>query len=513
MSKLVLQDVELGYTRPLVGNVNLRISNQEKVGVVGINGAGKSTLIKCIIGEIEPSQGHVSTQRGLRIAHIDQHVPVALLATSFQQCVAQALPRSELDERAWEVDYILDVLNVPECIRTYALADLSAGWQRFALIARAWLGNPDIALLDEPTNFLDLEKVLVLERWMRESAGDTPMIIVSHDRRFLDNVTDSTLFVRPLRSRFISQPYSRAIELLEAEDRAEENRRERDTKQLDRLRKSAHQLRQIGINKHSDTALKRSAQLDRKIEALADALPRAIREQPREIQLSNSGTHAKVVLEFQQFKLRTPDGQLLLGIDELRVWQGERVVILGRNGAGKTRLIQAIHAALQDREARAQLGIRIPPSISCGYVDHAMQVLEGGSTPLQFISERFRLHENRTTSLLVATGFELGLHTRPIAQLSAGQRVRLLLLVLRLEQPNFFLLDEPTNHVDIQGQEALEQELVLHQVSCVFASHDREFIDRVATRFLWIKGQRLVEVESPEAFYRELRKASLASSA
>ncbi|AZE86702.1 hypothetical protein C4J98_5337 [Pseudomonas orientalis] len=509
MSKLVLQDVELGYTRPLVGDVNLRISNQEKVGVVGINGAGKSTLIKCIIGEIEPSQGNVSTQRGLRIAHIDQHVPAALLGTSFQQCVALALPPIDLVAREWEVDYILDVLNVPDNVRQRPLIDLSAGWQRFALIARAWLGNPDLALLDEPTNFLDLEKVLILERWIRDTASDTPMIIVSHDRRFLDNVTDSTLFVRPVRSRFISHPYTRAVDLLEAEDRAEESRRERDAKHLERLRKSAHQLRQIGVNKHSDTALKRSAQLDRKIEALADAIPRAIHEQPREIQLSNSGTHAKVVLEFQNFKLCAPDNQILLGIDELRVWQGERVVILGRNGAGKTRLIQTIHAALLDRDAGAQTGIRIPPSISCGYVDHAMQALDGTATPRQYISERFRLHENRTTSLLVSTGFELGLHGKPIAQLSAGQRVRLLLLVLRLEQPNFYLLDEPTNHVDIQGQEALEQELVHHQATCVFASHDREFIDRVATRFFWIKGQRLTEVASPEGFYRELREVSV----
>lgn len=509
MSKLVLQDVELGYVGPLVGDVNLRIANQEKVGVVGINGAGKSTLIKCITGELEPSQGSVSTQRGLRIAHVDQHVPAALLAISFRQCVAQALPSGDLVTREWEVDYILDVLQVPGSVRQRCLVDLSAGWQRFALIARAWLGNPDIALLDEPTNFLDLEKVLVLERWIRDTAGDTPMIIVSHDRRFLDNVTDSTLFVRPTRSRFINHPYTRAVDLLEAEDRADENRRERYARHLERMRKSAHQLRQIGVNKHSDTALKRSAQLDRKIEALADAIPRAVHEQPREIQLSNSGTHAKVVLEFQDFTLRTPDNDVLLGIDELRIWQGERVVILGRNGAGKTRLIQAVHAAILDRDAGAQAGIRIPPSISCGYVDHAMQALNARATPLQFISERFRLHENRTTSLLVSTGFELGLHGRPIAQLSAGQRVRLLLLVLRLEQPNFYLLDEPTNHVDIQGQEALEQELVHHQATCVFASHDREFIDQVATRFLWIKGKRLIEVDSAEGFYRELREMSV----
>ncbi|VVP88906.1 putative ABC transporter ATP-binding protein YbiT [Pseudomonas fluorescens] len=506
MSKLVLQDVELGYARPLVSDINLRIANQEKIGVVGINGAGKSTLIKCITGELEPTQGSVSIQRGLRIAHVDQHVPKALLGMSFRQCVALALPPGDHIAREWEVDYILDVLHVPTPVRQQHLIDLSAGWQRFALIARAWLGNPDIALLDEPTNFLDLEKVLVLERWIRDNAGDTPMIIVSHDRRFLDNVTDSTLFVRPARSRFFTHPYSRAVDLLEAEDRADDSRRERDTRHLERMRKSAHQLRQIGVNKHSDAALKRSAQLDRKIQTLADAIPRAVHEQPREIQLSNSGTHAKVVVEFQKFTLRTPDNQLLLGIDELRIWQGERVVILGRNGAGKTRLIQAIHAAVMDHEAGAQAGIRIPPSISCGYVDHAMQALDAGSTPLRYISERFRLHENRTTSLLVSTGFELGLHGRPIAQLSAGQRVRLLLLVLRLEQPNFYLLDEPTNHVDIQGQEALEQELVQHQATCIFASHDREFIDQVATRFLWIRGQRLSEVESAEGFYREVRE-------
>ena len=176
--------------------------------------------------------------------------------------------------------------------------------------------------------------------------------------------------------------------------------------------------------------------------------------------------------------------------------QGDRVALLGPNGVGKTRLVEMIRAAVNDPET-THAGIKATTSLVLGYSDQALATLRDADTPIDTIVRRFEVGDQRARALLAGAGVAIDMQTRRIGQLSGGQRARLNALALRLTNPNFYLLDEPTNHLDIEGQEALESELIAHQASCLLVSHDRTFVRAVGNRFWVIERKRLLEVEGP----------------
>lgn len=193
------------------------------------------------------------------------------------------------------------------------------------------------------------------------------------------------------------------------------------------------------------------------------------------------------------------ESHVLHGVD-MRVAEGETITILGRNGVGKTRLISLLKAAVMD-EGQIQDGIKATPSLVAGYVDQSLAEIDDDSTPFALMTRRFDIGDQRIHGLLAGAGIDMEMQKRRIATLSGGQKARLAMLALRLAEPNFYLLDEPTNHLDIDGQEALEAEIINRSASCVFVSHDRSFVRAVGTRFWLIDKRRLVEVDDPEAFF------------
>ncbi|MER8390726.1 ATP-binding cassette domain-containing protein [Mesorhizobium sp. M1340] len=201
-----------------------------------------------------------------------------------------------------------------------------------------------------------------------------------------------------------------------------------------------------------------------------------------------------------------PDGTVLFGTGKRHICQGDRIVLLGRNGVGKSRLIGLIRNAIVEPQTAAQ-GVKVTPSTVLGYSDQTLSGIGGDDTPLAMLSRRFDVGEQRARSLLAGVGVSIDMQERRIAVLSGGQKARLMMLALRLANPNFYLLDEPTNHLDIDGQEALEAELLERQASCLLASHDRSFIRAVGNRFWLIEKRRLTEIDSPEAFFQEVAEA------
>jgi len=147
--------------------------------------------------------------------------------------------------------------------------------------------------------------------------------------------------------------------------------------------------------------------------------------------------------------------------------------------------------------------LRASTSIVVGYIDQLMSHLPDAMTPHGFISDRFRPGDQRTISLLASSGFSVDMQRRPIGRLSFGQKARLGLLALRLTEPNFYLMDEPTNHVDIAGQERLESEILTHEATCIIVSHDRAFVQAIGTRFLLIDGQTIAEIDAPDEYYQD----------
>ena len=493
MSFITLDQVGVGTSAPLFQNLCLTVGKNDRIGIIAGNGGGKSTLLRCIAGTSELTSGSITRSRGLRLAFVEQTVPLSLLDLTLTEAVHSALPQDEQADGAWRVDMLLDEFETPAELRTRLIRDLSGGWKRLALIARAWAMEPDALLLDEPTNHLDLDKIRLLENWINAPQRRMPMIIASHDRRFLDACTTHTLFLRPVISKIYEHPYSRARFLLVEDDAAQAAKLTRDMKEAERLRRSASELRNIGINCHSDAAQKKSKQIAQRAEDIEQKFTPSHRERSGQIRLSSRETHARVLLSLDDVVVRAPDGRALFRTGKMKVLQGDRIVVLGSNGVGKSQFVALLHRAVCDPASVPD--VHFSPTVVMGYADQQMSQLPDNETPFGYITANFRLGDQRSRSLLAGAGVPVDRQGFPIGQFSLGQKARLGMLVLRLTEPNFYLLDEPTNHVDIAGQEKLEAEILAQEATCILVSHDRCFVKAIGTRYFQIVKGRLVETD------------------
>lgn len=501
MTLLHIRNLGMILSTSLFSDLNLIVKANDRIGLVAANGRGKSTLFRCIAGTLEATEGEITKARGLTVGYVEQHVPPSLLDVSFYDAVLGSLSPEKVQMESWRVDVVLEELKVPDELRQRKLKALSGGWQRLAMIARVWVAEPDVLILDEPTNHLDLSKIAVLEGWIRALPHHVPVILASHDRAFLDAVTNRTLFLRPSQSPVFDLPYSRARTALDETDAADAKRYKRDMKTAEQLRKQAAKLNNIGINSGSDLLLKKTKQLKERAGQLEDmAKPAHLERTAGAIKLANSGTHAKVLVTLDNAEVCTPEGNLLFKTGKLSICQGDRIALLGLNGAGKSRLVGMLRQAIQTPELNPNR-IKATPSLVLGYSDQALADLPDRDTPIGIISKKFDVNDPKARALLAGAGINIDLQSRPVGQLSGGQKARLGMLVLRLTNPNFYLLDEPTNHLDIEGQEALEDELMTHNASCLVVSHDRSFVRTVANRFWVIESAKLVEAENPESFF------------
>lgn len=248
----------------------------------------------------------------------------------------------------------------------------------------------------------------------------------------------------------------------------------------------------------------KTKQLQERASRLEDAARPAHQERSAgAIRLANGGTPSKALVALDDLAVSTPDGRLLFRTGRLWINKGDRIVLLGRNGSGKSQLMSLVHRALQGDIP----GITVAPTVVEGWSDQSLGQLHTFPTPWAAVTERFDVGDERARALLAGAGIGVNLQSARISALSGGQKARLAMLVLRLTRPNLYLLDEPTNHLDIEGQEALETELCAQEASCLLVSHDRAFVRGVGTRFWHIQGRRLVEVDGSDTFFREALEA------
>lgn len=501
MSLVALKDLSLTRSVTLFAGLDLSIAKGDRLGLVATNGRGKSSLLRILAGQEEATTGSVIRARGLVAAFAPQDPPTHLLPLSLHDAVRDALDAESADTESWRVDILLDDLAVDEDLRTRAVRDLSGGWQRVMLLARAAVVAPDLLLLDEPTNHLDIGRIGVLERFLAALPRDCAVVAASHDRAFLDDVTNRTLFLRPRESVDFALPYSRALAALEERDAARDRQFGNDMRKVRALRQQAAKLKNIGINSGSDLLVVKTKQLSERADRLEENARPAHRElSAGTIRLTNSGTHAKALVSIRDTAITTPDGRVLLRTGKLWIEQGDRVALLGANGTGKTRLMDRLRAALagSDPEIQGAASLRV------GHSDQALSQLDTFRTPWEAVKHSGDIADQQARTLLAGAGIAIDAQTAPVARLSGGQRARLAMLMLRLVQPNFYLLDEPTNHLDIEGQDMLEGELVDHGAACLLVSHDRAFVRAVATRIWVIDSKRLVEVDDPDPVFARL---------
>lgn len=491
----------------LFENVTFSLNEGDRVGLVGNNGCGKTSLVKALMGEIELDTGTIQKLRNMRIGYVSQEVPDAIEGKSCREFLIASIPPYDRDANFWQADAALSELGMDTDLWDKPVKALSGGWRRLLLIAGATLSQPHLLILDEPTNHLDLGKIFKLEDWIRNGVT-TPYLVVSHDREFLDRCTDSTLFMRGDGVHTFGAPFSTARQNLLEADALAARQQEREVSEIRRIERAAKRLKEWGLRAPQSDLGKKGKALQTRADQLKDKQTAVYRESKREIRLHQDSVSSNAVAIVQNTVIKTPDDRPLFKIDRLIISPGDRICVMGLNGAGKSMFIQRMLSELKDYEpgpSHAQ-AFWFSPQIRLGYLDQHLEGLPADKDVYSFISKTFSLNTTQTTRELVTVGFPVAQQNVKIGSMSSGEKARLCLLFLRLSKPNFYVLDEPTNHLDIAGQESLEEELDDKGHTCIFVSHDRRLVRGASTRFLEISKGRLIEVDSPEPFFKRTRQ-------
>lgn len=562
----------------LFKGISLSIANDSKIGLIGPNGVGKTTLLLILAGINPPTVGQVHIAKGRRIGYLRQEAVDAFanrsntvyneMLTVFADLQAQqarlneleakmadpSLSSEELDatlakygtlqeafEQAGGYDYdvriqqTLEGLGLGKKAWHMPLNHLSGGQKTRALLARLLLEKPDLLMLDEPTNHLDIEAVEWLERTLRDWEG--AVLIVSHDRYFLDNTVNTIWEMTPAGMQTYSGNYSayllQRLERWEYHERVFKEEKERLLKEVDyiqrnwvrdsthaqalgRLRRLTRDLAIIdnfGVmalrsgKKWSEFGLGGERPLDvieaiRKVNAIEMPSARPPNIRPRLAAKEISGT---IVVRADQATIGYPNHPLFT-VRELELRRGECAALIGPNGSGKTTFLRTLLGQHETLDGEVRLGA----GLKTGYFAQAHDMLKGDHSVLDEITRHKPMLPHDARSYLAPYLFRGDDVFKPLNALSGGERARLALAILALEETNFLVLDEPTNHLDIPAREALQEVLENFTGTILLVSHDRYLIDRLATQIWDLHDGKLTVFKGT---YREyiLRRAPAAS--
>jgi ABC transport system ATP-binding/permease protein len=470
-----LKDIALTFGgTPLLSGVELSVSSAERVCLIGRNGSGKSTLLRTAAGLIEPDRGSRFVQPGVTIRYLPQEPDFAGFATTLAYVEAGLGPG---DDR-YQARYVLEQLGVDG---DEDPAQLSGGEARRAALARVLAPSPDILLLDEPTNHLDLPTIEWLERELdsRRSA----LVIISHDRRFLSNLSRSTAWLDRGQIRQIDRGFG-AFEAWRDEVLAEE---EREQHKLDRKIVSEEHWLRYGVSGRRKRNVKRLGNLyalrerRRNFRAAADNANLAVTEAEK------SG---KLVIEAKNIGRAYGDRKIVEGFS-IRVQRGDRIGIVGPNGAGKTTLVDMLTGAKPPDAGT----IRFGANIEMATLDQHRESLDPRSTLAEALSGGRGDHvmvggrPKHVVSYMKDFLFAQEQMRTPLEVLSGGERGRLMLARALAKPSNLLVLDEPTNDLDLETLDVLEEMLGDYEGTVILISHDRDFLDRVVTSVIAPEGQ------------------------
>ena len=498
--------------------VSFQIADREHVALVGINGAGKSTLLKIIAGTDVANSGEVAIARGARMAVLQQDPRFDVDRTvrdearlAFESALAaqsrmrelelamQSADGDELDEYFAEyerlslhfevaggydiehrTDDVLTGLGFNPEQMTQSVQTLSGGQRTRVALAKALLSEPDLLLLDEPTNHLDLGMLEWLEGFLVTWHG--AFLVVSHDRYFLDKVTSRTLDLSFGRLEDYPAAYARYLDL--REERFERRMQEYEEQQAF-ISRTEEFVRRYKAGQRSREARGRQTRLDRLERIARPELHTALKLSTSPT--IRSGREAITMTPLRVGYVNGDQETALLTTSELRVERGDRVAIIGDNGSGKSTLLKTIVGELPALKGRVGFGT----NVKIGYYAQGHESLPPEGTPMSVLLDAQPMGEESARSYLSRFLFSGDDVDRSIGLLSGGERSRLALARLLVEGANLLILDEPTNHLDIQSRETLEVMLSGYDGTVVFVSHDRFFVDRVATRVWEVSAGRL----------------------
>jgi ATPase subunit of ABC transporter with duplicated ATPase domains len=498
--------------RVLFADASFQLNPGQRCGLVGANGSGKTTLLNILTGDVEPTEGTVSIPKSLRLGVLRQDqflyedeevLGVALMGNpelweamvEKEKVLARAHEHfdadrfSVLEETVQRHDgytaearaaTILEGLGLPAAVHRQPLSTLSGGFKLRVLLAQVLASAPDVLLLDEPTNHLDILSIRWLEKFLQDFAG--PVVVISHDHQFLDNVSTVILDVDYATVTLYKGNYTSFLEQKVSD-------RERREKEIEgRQKEIAHHQKFVDRFK-AKASKARQAQsklrlIEKKVEDLEE-LPGSSRRYPKFsfVQRRPSG---REVLRIKGVKKAYGDNEVLHGVD-LLVNRGDRLVILGPNGIGKSTLLKIAVGDTKADAGEVEWGYETRP----GYFaqDHHEQIEDSPRTVEQWLWDycpgKDRGFVRGHLGMMLFSGDD---GEKPLSALSGGEAARLVLSRLALEQPNVLVLDEPTNHLDLESIEALVAGLQRYEGTLILVSHDRWFVRQLATRVVEISA-------------------------
>ena len=505
-------------------DVSFRVEAHDRIGLVGPNGAGKSTLLKLLVGELQPDEGSIAYERGVTTGYLPQiadfHPARTLyeeLLTVFDQVhaweheletLAARMSDPALIEQADEyndvleryadlqarfehargytieprVRQVLDGLGFTREQQAAPATQLSGGQQTRAALGKLLLQEPDLLLMDEPTNHLDLAALEWLENYLTSWGG--AVIVVSHDRYFLDRVTSRTIEIAHHRAEEYPGNYTRFVQL--HAERLARWEKEYEAQQ-EYIARTEEFVRRYKAGQRSKEARGRQTLLDR-----MERIERPPGEHSLKFKLGAQIQSGQTVLTTEKLEIGytssprigdAPDtgADLRVRVVDTTIMRGDRVGLIGPNGGGKTTLLRSIIGRLAPLVGRAMLG----HNVQVGYYAQTHENLNMRLTILDEIRRASQLSEEGARSYLGRFLFSGDDVFKPISALSGGERSRVALAKLTLQGANFLVLDEPTNHLDLPARQMLEEILADYDGTMIFVSHDRYFVDALATK-LWV---------------------------
>ena len=474
MPLVALEHISHAYGHlPLLDDAALQVDAGERIAIIGRNGAGKSTLLQIIAGDLPPDSGSVWRQPGVRVTRLVQDVPLSTDRT-VASVVGEGLGALDAHDE-WQRQHQADMVMTRLALPPDAKVDsLSGGWKRRVLLARALVGQPDLLLLDEPTNHLDIEAITWMEQFLADYSG--AVIFVTHDRAFLERL--ATRIVEIDRGRLTSWPGDYAtFERKKDEWLAnEELQREKFDKKL--------AIEETWLRR--GVKARRTRDEGRVKALLAMRAERAARRNQAgqvRLQIDAAEQSGKLVIEAERVTFRYPGADAAVVRDfSTRIMRGDRIGVIGPNGSGKTTLLRLLLGELPPSSGEVRRGA----NVEIAYYDQQREQLDPDRTVVDTIGDgndtvTVNGRARHVHGYLQDFLFSPERARSPVRALSGGERNRLLLARLLTRPANVLVLDEPTNDLDLETLELLEQQLVEWPGTLLLVSHDRRFLDNVVT--------------------------------
>ena len=517
--------------RNLFTDVSFDVEERDKVGFIGANGVGKTTLFKILNGEISPVSGTVTFSKNIRPGYMEQHAcnnpradvyhellsvfdylsdmetEISALAHqidnksgNLDELVERQTMLIEQFERAGGLTYksrtrsALLGLGFSENDFTMPVGNLSGGQRSKLCLAKLLLSQSNMLLLDEPTNHLDIDAIAWLEGFLRDFKG--AMIIISHDRYFLDNVTNKTIELEHNRAMVYKGSYSEFVKKKESVNESLKNKYEHDLKEIKRIEGIVEQQKRWGQAHNFITAASKQKEADRIKDQLV--APESELETMR-MHFEPRCESGNDVLICKNLAKAFDDKQHFKNVD-IHIRKGERVFIIGGNGCGKTTLFRILTGKTPMDCGEYDYGA----NVEVGYFDQMQQNLDLSKTALDEVWDTFpNMTQTEVRSALASFLFKGEEVFKPLSKMSGGERARVSLLKLMLKGSNFLLLDEPTNHLDASSREELEKTLLDYSGTMLIVSHDRYFINKIADRILLLTNGGVKEYLGNYDYYLE----------